>query len=932
MLFRRITGQLVGVLDWLRRNRRRSFVATALALLAANAAALIAALFLPEGRTSTTLAVIPVLAFNSGVTFFLGMLASGYVRSRIMGFGPRAPALRPAPTVARMVEAAQSEPSIGQANPSREVVANARKLLREAVDRLPPPEIDGPAATRAYPIPELGSETACVTIVVPLFNEERFVSDAITSLKGQTVRNFEVLIVDDASTDRSAALAKQAVGDDRRFHLLRHLRNSGLGASRNTGLRLARTPFVTFLDADDILLPDALEIRLRRFGELTDGRIAGVYCGVVQAPETITADYLPRRRNYSGRAQTFVSSEGECPFNAHAPILRTDVLRLLGGFDETLRFGCEDWDMWQRVMRHGYWFEPVNRIAAVYRRKSGSMVRTMPLEHLQSGQRIFNWVHSPLPSEEVVSGTPFVFNEGLDTYRRADNFLRRTVQYGAMAYMRSGASFLELLTSIPGDLWPYALKHFDVPQMITKGLARYLAIDDADTADLGGDLIAARDAILAHYSALQRETRLVDTEPVRSSVDVALFAANLKQAALMADLAARLGENAKNCVLVSAETVSGDQGVEDFWISRKLPYLTYNLYALREWRLAPAVKIVMRPYDGAIRGFATSGPGLLVELVDPAAPVGLPDENAPAVPDMKVALGDALPLVERMLEPEDGPCPANRDQSPGPVAVPARAGIAAPFILHKEERLDLSPDYERLSALKDRYKGERCFIIGNGPSLNALDLSKLKNEHTFAVNGIFYKKDEMGFDPTFYVVEDSSVMAENIDAIRAYEARYKFFPTIYRSLHPAEDNVQFFHMNRGFYEREGASFCVPRFSVDAASRVFCGQSVTYINLQLAYYFGFLKVYMIGMDFSYVIPQNAIVKGDLITSTEADPNHFNPSYFGAGKTWKNPKLDRVKLNYELARDVFSAGGREIINATKGGKLELFRRQAYDDLLE
>lgn len=863
-----------------------------------------------------TMVLIVGLAFNAGVTFFLGRLVSGFVRPHIVDLSPRA---------------GPSESLIGQPDSTDEVVAKARKLLREAVERLPPPEINRPATTRAYPIPELGSATACVTIVIPLFNEERFVLDAILSLKRQTVRNFEVLIVDDASTDRSAAVVGKAIGNDRRFHLLRHLRNSGLGASRNTGLRLARTPYVTFLDADDVLLPNALEIRLRRFGELTDNRVAGVYCGVVQAPETVSADYLPQKRSYAGRVQTFVSSEGECPFSAHAPILRTDVLRLLGGFDETLRFGCEDWDMWQRVMRHGYWFEPVDQVAAIYRRKSGSMVRTMPLEHLSSGQRIFDWVHSPLPPEELIPGTPFVFGEGLDAYRRADIFLRRTVQYGAMAFLRSETTFLELLANIPGNLWPYTLRHFDVPQMITKGLVRYLAVADADAARLGDDLMAARDAILAHYSVgRDGGHRTQSAESPSPHVDVAFFATNTKQAALMADLAIRLRENAKNCILVSAETISGDQGVEDFWASRELPYLTYNLYALREWRLTPAIKIVMRPYDGAIRDFATAGLGALVELVDPAAPVGLPDENAPAVPDVKLIVGEALSALEEMLATEDATRSASLKRSSGPSAVPARVGIETPFILHKEERFELSPDYERLSALKNRYKGERCFIIGNGPSLNAIDLSKLRNEYTFAVNGIFYKKDEMGFDPTFYVVEDSSVMAENIDAIRAYSARHKFFPTTYRSIHAAGSNVQFFNMNRGFYEKEGASFCVPRFSVDAARRVFCGQSVTYLNLQLAYYFGFSKAYLIGMDFSYVIPDAAIVKGDLITSTGDDPNHFNPSYFGAGKTWKNPKLNRVRLNYELARDVFSADERVIVNATRGGKLEVFRRQAYEEL--
>jgi hypothetical protein len=85
-----------------------------------------------------------------------------------------------------------------------------------------------------------------------------------------------------------------------------------------------------------------------------------------------------------------------------------------------------------------------------------------------------------------------------------------------------------------------------------------------------------------------------------------------------------------------------------------------------------------------------------------------------------------------------------------------------------------------------------------------------------------------------------------------------------------------------------------------------------------------------MDFSYSVPEGAIVKGDIVTSTGADPNHFHPDYFGPGKVWKDPKLDRVLANYALARRVFEAAGRRIVNATHGGKLEIFERVAYDSL--
>jgi GT2 family glycosyltransferase len=241
------------------------------------------------------------------------------------------------------------------------------------------------------------------------------------------------------------------------------------------------------------------------------------------------------------------------------------------------------------------------------------------------------------------------------------------------------------------------------------------------------------------------------------------------------------------------------------------------------------------------------------------------------------------------------------------------------------------PDSEEIGIFYNAFKGKRCFIIGNGPSLNKHDLSLLEGEYTFGVNSFYYKTRETGFRPFFYVVEDSSVMKENIEEIRQFDAPFKFFPTNYRKLHPKQPNTFFFRMNRGFYEKSSPNYVVPRFSTDATDVLYCGQSVTYINLQLAYFMGFSEVYLIGMDFGYVIPQSHKRTGDVLLSDTDDMNHFHKDYFGKGKTWKDPKLDRVALNYKMAKLVYEATGRKIFNATVGGSLEIFERVSYRELL-
>lgn len=248
------------------------------------------------------------------------------------------------------------------------------------------------------------------------------------------------------------------------------------------------------------------------------------------------------------------------------------------------------------------------------------------------------------------------------------------------------------------------------------------------------------------------------------------------------------------------------------------------------------------------------------------------------------------------------------------------------------QREPLSPqEYQsKLRSLKDTYRGERCFVLGNGPSLNKCDLGLLQQEYSFAVNGIFYKTQEMGYRPNFYMVEDNHVVADNLSEINDYKCPHKFFPAHYKGLIDPDDATIFIPADLGFYREFHPYYCVPRFSKDISSAIFTGQSVTIMQLQLAYHLGFKEVYLIGMDFSYDLPKSTIVDGVNYTSQEDDVNHFHPNYFGKGKKWHDPKLDRVLMCYEKCKAEFEADDRKIYNATVGGKLELFERVEYDQL--
>ncbi|WP_277656462.1 6-hydroxymethylpterin diphosphokinase MptE-like protein [Seleniivibrio woodruffii] len=251
-----------------------------------------------------------------------------------------------------------------------------------------------------------------------------------------------------------------------------------------------------------------------------------------------------------------------------------------------------------------------------------------------------------------------------------------------------------------------------------------------------------------------------------------------------------------------------------------------------------------------------------------------------------------------------------------------------------EEPTLMMPSKDRILSMKDKFAGQRCFIIGNGPSLNRIDINKIKDEYSFGVNSIFYMTERNGFRPSFYVVEDNHVLFDNLEEINKYDVDYKFFPSFYKNVIKNDQNVLFFNMNRGFYDEVSPNFCIPRFSTNCDKRIYAGQSVTIINLQLAFYMGFTEVYLIGMDFEYKVTKKDIVSqgNDILSTEDDDQNHFDPRYFGAGKKWHDPKLENVLVSYKFCKIIYERFGRKIYNATPGGKLEVFDRVDYEGLFK
>ena len=238
--------------------------------------------------------------------------------------------------------------------------------------------------------------------------------------------------------------------------------------------------------------------------------------------------------------------------------------------------------------------------------------------------------------------------------------------------------------------------------------------------------------------------------------------------------------------------------------------------------------------------------------------------------------------------------------------------------LHPQRR----DSVRKLAALRNKHLGERCFIIGNGPSLANTDVSRLANEYTFGMNRIYLAFDEWGFQTSYLVCVNSLVIEQVYKDFQGLQIPKFFSWRSHRLLYPdgtPDDNTHFLF----------TTYTGPKFATDSTGRLWEGATVTYVCLQLAFHMGFKEAILIGVD------HNFAVRGEpntMVVSNGEDRSHFDPGYFGKGFRWQLPDLDTSEQGYWMARQGYENAGRRVLDATIGGKLQVFPKISYDSLFE
>ncbi len=196
-----------------------------------------------------------------------------------------------------------------------------------------------------------------VSVVIPTHNRARLVERAVKSVLGQTYRNLELIVVDDASTDDTEE-AIRGFGDAR-IRYVRHHANIGAPAARNTGISIARGEYIGLLDDDDEWFPMKLEKQIAKFAQVPE-MVGLIYCGYEfrDSDGRLLRTYLPEDRG-DVHLRLLVGTMIGSP----TPLIRRSCFLKVGLFDEFLK-SCQDWDMWKRISAH-YEFDYVPEVLAI---------------------------------------------------------------------------------------------------------------------------------------------------------------------------------------------------------------------------------------------------------------------------------------------------------------------------------------------------------------------------------------------------------------------------------------------------------------------------------------------------------------------------------------------------------------------------------------
>ena len=205
-----------------------------------------------------------------------------------------------------------------------------------------------------------------ITAIVPAYNAAKTITETILSVQQQTFKEWELIVVNDGSTDDTLKVLNSI--DESRLRII-SIANAGVANARNVGIANARGEYIAFLDADDLWLADKLELQLKALIENSQAIVA--YSWTTFMEEKLKGNIYSSSPHYQYRGNVYPRLlQGDFIHSGSNTLIRKQALDKVGGFDSDCN-SCEDWDMWLRLAAIGD-FTVIPKHQIIYRRAYGS--------------------------------------------------------------------------------------------------------------------------------------------------------------------------------------------------------------------------------------------------------------------------------------------------------------------------------------------------------------------------------------------------------------------------------------------------------------------------------------------------------------------------------------------------------------------------------
>ncbi|HYK77843.1 MAG TPA: glycosyltransferase family A protein [Daejeonella sp.] len=203
-----------------------------------------------------------------------------------------------------------------------------------------------------------------VTVLMSVYNSEKYLKEAIRSILNQTYRDFEFIIIDDGSSDNSRDIIEQFAAEDPRIVFVKNHQNMGLGASLNRGIKLASGKYIARQDADDLSAPNRLSVQLKHALENQEVDIIGSDCYEIDIYDNIIFE----NRHHSAQNDFMGNLLSRKGIFAHgSAFLKKDKLLEVGLYDSRFYF-TQDIELWLRLISNGAKVHIMNQLLYSYRR------------------------------------------------------------------------------------------------------------------------------------------------------------------------------------------------------------------------------------------------------------------------------------------------------------------------------------------------------------------------------------------------------------------------------------------------------------------------------------------------------------------------------------------------------------------------------------